>query len=141
MSKIFTGIKKQITTVIVSLFLWISVVVGFFAGITDMVQYHRYSSKFPNINFTINLFAGIGCFLIMLFSIKAFINLRKKTLKPLKTTIGISSVLIFLIAFMPRPEIGSAIRPDLFSYIGGLGLLSYFLISSNIPPNTPPHTP
>lgn len=142
MRKVLAEIIARITVSMVSLFLWASAVAGFFTGITDVVQYFRYSRGFPEGNFTMNLLAGIAAFLMFSFSLRAAIGLHRNRSYSPSGSIAISSVMAFVLAFLPRAAIGSAVRPDLFIYLGGLGLLaSFFAFISTPSPDTPDNTP
>lgn len=140
LKKVLAEIIRRITVSTVSLFLWTSGIVGFFAGIADIVQYFRYSGAFPESDFTINLLAGLAAFLMPGSSVRAIVLLRGKR-NHLWSSIVISSAMAFVLAFLPRPGIGSAVHPDLFIYMGGLGILALFLVSISDPPDTPDDAP
>ncbi|MCK5785731.1 MAG: hypothetical protein KAH54_04125 [Candidatus Sabulitectum sp.] len=114
---------------------------GFFTGIADVVQYLRYSSGFPENNYTINLLAGIAALLMFSSSLSAVIKLYKKRSKKLSVHLAVSSAMAFVLGFMPRTAIGSAVRLDLFIYLGGLGVLALLLVSISAPPDTPDDSP
>ncbi|MCD4709136.1 MAG: hypothetical protein K8S62_15545 [Candidatus Sabulitectum sp.] len=142
MRKVLAEIIGRIIVSTVSLFLWASAVVGFFTGITDFVQYFRYSCGFPESSFTMNLLAGIAAFLMFGFSLKAVMGFRRNSSYPLSGSMLLSSAMAFVLAFLPRPCIGSAIRPDLFIYLGGLGVLASLSVYLSTPsPDTPDNTP
>ena len=141
LKKVLTEVARRVSVSTVSLFLWISVVVGFFTGITDAVQYFRYSSAFPGDSFTMNLLAGIAAFFMCAFSVGAIVKLRKNNKGPVQISIAVSTAMAFVPAYLPRAAIGSAVRPDLFVYLGGLGVVALFLFSISAPPDTPDNTP
>ncbi|MCK5133304.1 MAG: hypothetical protein KAR40_14275 [Candidatus Sabulitectum sp.] len=142
MNKVLTEIADRLTVSTVSLFLWVSVVVGFFTGITDVIQYFRYSKGFPESSFTTNLLAAIASLLMFILASVTIIRLRRKSGGKLMSLVAASSAMAFLLAFLPRPPIGSAVRPDLFIYLGGLGTLASLLVYlSASPPDAPDNTP
>ena len=116
-------------------------VVGFFTGVTDVVQYFRYSSGFPGDSFTMNLLAGIAAFLMCAFSVGAIVKLRKNSQGMVQISIAVSTAMAFVPAYLPRAAIGSAIRQDLFVYLGGLGIVALLLFSISALPDTPDNTP
>ena len=141
LKNMLTEVERRVSVSAVSLFLWISVVVGFFTGITDVVQYFRYSKGFPHDSFTMNLLAGIAAFLMLAFSVVTIVKLRKKSRGMVQISISASTAMAFVTAYLPRAAIGSAVRPDLFIYLGGLGIMALFLFSISAPPDTPDNTP
>lgn len=125
-----------------TMFLWVSAVVGFFAGIADVVQYFRYRNGFPGSGFTMNLVAGIAALLMCAFSIGSIIKFHKDFKRLPLSLVMISSAMAFVLAYLPRSPIGSAVNQDLFVYLGGLGLLaSLFLYISADSPDTPDNLP
>lgn|GEM_PF-2243558 len=106
------------------MFLWLSGIAGFFAGTADIVQYFRYSSEFPESSFVMNLIAGIAAFLMFASSLAATVGAGKLNILLFKCLMLVSSAMAFTLALLPRPAIGSALRPDLFMYLGGLGVLA-----------------
>ena len=142
MNKVLAEIVDRLTVSTVSLFLWVSAVVGFFTGIADVIQYFRYSKGFPESSFTMNLLAAIASLLMFILASGTIIRLRRKSGSRLMSLLAASSAMAFVLAFLPRPPIGSAIRPDLFIYLGGLGALASLLVYlSASPPDAPDDTP
>lgn len=116
-----------------TVFLWASGVVGFFAGIADFVQYFRYRKGFPDSDFTMNLLAGIAAFLMCAFSASSVLRFHKELRRSPLASIAVSSGMAFILAFMPRPLIGSAVSLDLFVYLGGLGSAVLLFLYSSAP--------
>ena len=140
--RLFHLVTSWIIPSAATMFIWASAVVGFFAGIADIVQYFRYSNGFPESNFTMNLIAGIACFLMTGFSIKAIIRFNIKQNGSLWSSIAVSSFIAFVVAFLPRAQIGSAVSLDLFVYLGGLGAMVSLLIFISVnSPDTPDDAP
>ncbi|MCK5035151.1 MAG: hypothetical protein KAS73_04595 [Candidatus Sabulitectum sp.] len=142
LKKVLAEAVRRISVSAVSLFLWISIVVGFFTGLTDVTQYFRYSKGFPDHSFTMNLLAGIAALLMLVFSVVAIVKLRKNSRGMVQISIAVSTAMGFVPAYLPRAAIGSAIRQDLFVYLGGLGIMTlFFLFLSDSSPDTPDNTP
>jgi len=139
---LFAGIVRRLTVTSAATFVMASAVAGLFAGAADTVQYFRYSRGFPETDFTMNLVAGIAAFLMLAFSVRTAVGLHRHNTGIVLRCMTASTAAAFLIAFLPRPPIGSAVRPDLFIYLGGLGALATILISlSAHSPDTPDNTP
>jgi len=111
------------------MFLWLSLVVGFFASLVDLVQFFRYSSAFPSENFSLVLVAGILGVLMFVFSLLGALAVRRGSRVRLQVCLGVSTVCAFAIGFLPRVPLGTALRPDLFAYIGGLGTLGMVMLA------------
>ncbi len=140
--RLFHVVLSWIIPSAATMFIWASAVAGFFAGIADIVQYFRYSNGFPESDFTMNLIAGIASFLMTGFSIKAIIRFNIKESGSLWSSVALSSFMAFVVAFLPRAKIGSAVSPDLFVYLGGLGAMVSILIFISLnSPDTPDDLP
>ncbi len=139
---ILAAVIRKLTVTSAAAFVMTSVVAGLFAGIADTVQYFRYSRGFPETDFTMNLVAGITAFLMLAFSVRTAVGLHHHNTKIVLRSMTASTAAAFLLALLPRPPVGSAVRLDLFIYLGGLGALATILISLSAPsPDTPDNTP
>lgn len=139
---LFQGLLNWIIPSAATMFIWASAVVGFFAGIADIIQYFRYSSGFPESDFTMNLLAGVAAFLMMGFSVRSIIRFNIKKSGSMWSSTAFASIMAFTVAFLPRAPIGSAVSPDLFIYLGGLGALVSLLIWISVDsPDTPDDSP
>ena len=140
--KMFNAISGWVIPSAATMFIWAAAVVGIFAGIADIVQYFRYTQGFPESDFTMNLLAGIASFLMTGFSIKAIIRFNIKKSGSLWSSVALSSFMAFVVAFLPRVKVGSAVSPDLFIYLGGLGAMVSLLIFISVSsPDTPDDSP
>ncbi len=138
----FPVVTRWLATRTTTMFLWASAVAGFFTGIADVIQYSRYRTGFPETDYAMNLVAGIAAFLMCTFSITSVIRFHQESRRLPQSWIVVSSTMAFVLAFLPRPVIGSAISQDLFIYLGGLGFLaSLFLYISALTPNPPDNLP
>jgi cellobiose-specific phosphotransferase system component IIC len=139
---IFAAVVRKLTVTSAAAFVMTSAVAGLFAGIADTVQYFRYSRGFPETDFTMNLVAGIAAFLMLAFSAGTAVGLHRHCRKTVLGCMMVSTAAAFLMAFLPRPAVGSAVRLDLFIYLGGLGILATVLFRmSASSPDAPDNTP
>jgi len=111
------------------LYLWFSLVVGFFASLVDLVQFFRYSSAFPGEDFSLVLVAGVLGVLMFVFSLLGALAVRKGSRGRVMVFLGVSTLCAFAVAFIPRVPLGTALQPDLFAYIGGLGTLGVVMLA------------
>jgi cellobiose-specific phosphotransferase system component IIC len=136
---IFAAVVRKLTVTSAVAFVMTSAVAGLFAGIADTVQYSR---GFPETDFTMNLVAGIAAFLMLAFSAGTAVGLHRHCRKSVLGCMMVSTAAAFLMAFLPRPAVGSAVRLDLFIYLGGLGILATVLFRmSASSPDAPDNTP
>jgi cellobiose-specific phosphotransferase system component IIC len=136
---IFAAVVRKLTVTSAVAFVMTSAVAGLFAGIADTVQYSR---GFPETDFTMNLVAGIAAFLMLAFSAGTAVGLHRHCRKTVLGCMMVSTAAAFLMAFLPRPAVGSAVRLDLFIYLGGLGILATVLFRmSASSPDAPDNTP
>jgi len=139
---IFIAAIKKLTVTSAAAFVMASAVAGLFAGIADTVLYFRYSRGFPGTDFTMNIVAGIAAFLMLAFSVRTAVGLHRHNTKIVLRFMIAATAAAFLMAFLPRPPIGSAVRLDLFTYLGGLGTLATILFGLSVPsPDAPDNTP
>lgn len=122
---IFLGIAVQSLL----LFLWFSVVVGFFASIVDLVQYFRYSAAFPGDDYSLVLVSGCLCALMLVFSLLGALAVRRGSMPRVRLHLCISTVCAFAVAFVPRLPVGTGRDPSLFTYLGGLGTLASVMLA------------
>lgn len=130
-------ILERLTVAATVMFLWVSGVVGLFAGTADIVQYFRYTRGFPALDFSMNLLAGAACFLMFFFSAAAVSCIRKIGRLWFARLIAASTAMACVPAFLQRPPIGSALRPDLFIYLAGLGASTLVLYLLTAPSTNP----
>lgn len=115
------------------MYMWFSIVAGVVAVTVDVTQYFRYSQAFPADDFTLVAVAGAFGLLMTLFSLLGGLALRKRRIGRFTLFLGISAACAFAIAFIPRVRLGTALKPDLFSYIGGIGVLGILLLLITAP--------
>jgi len=99
---IFIAVIKKLTVTSAVAFVMASAVAGLFTGIADTVQYFRYSRGFPETDFTMNLVAGIAAFLMLAFSVRTAVGLRRHNTRIVLRSMTASTAT----AFLPRPPIG-----------------------------------
>lgn len=109
-------------------FLWFSMVAGLVAAVVDLVQFSRYSRAFPGESFAGNAGAGIAGAAMFGASLMCILRMRRKGPAETPFWLGLSSAFALVLAFLPRPGIGTAGGGDVFAYIGGLGLLAMTLL-------------
>lgn len=110
------------------MYMWFSLVAGVVAVIVDLTQYFRYSAAFPDDDFTLVAVAGALGVVMTCFSLLGTLALRKRLTGRLALFLAISSVCALAISFIPRVPVGTALKPDLFAYIGGIGALGVILL-------------
>jgi hypothetical protein len=120
----FTGIAVQALV----LFLCFSLVVGFFSFIVDFVQFSRYRAVFPGDDFSLVAVSGVLGVLMFVFSLLGALAVRAVKRRRVAVFLGVSTACAFVIAFLPRVPLGTALQPDLFIYLGGLGTLAVVML-------------
>ncbi len=115
------------------MYMWFSLVVGVVAVNVDLTQFFRYSAAFPEDDFTLVAVAGCLGVLMTGFSLLGALALRKRRQGRFTLFLSISTACAFAIAFIPRVPLGTALKPDLFAYIGGIGALGVILLSITAP--------
>lgn len=123
------------------LYLWFSLVVGFFASLVDLVQFFRYSSAFPGEDFSLVLLAGVLCVLMFVCSLLGALAVRKGSRRRLMIFLGVSTLCAFAVAFIPRVPLGTGKDPSLFTYLGGLGTLGVVMLAIFDPGRDPSRNP
>ncbi len=132
MKKLFFDIVDSLLTGLtlqaLLLFIWFSLVAGLVAAIVDLVQFFRYSAAFPDGDFSPVATAGAAAVLMFGFSLWGAIAIHRKKRRLTALRLGVSTAMAFLLAFLPRPAIGTGVRTDLFAFLGGLGALGVVLL-------------
>jgi hypothetical protein len=123
------------------LYLWFSMVVGFFASFVDLTQFFRYSSAFPGEDYSLVLLAGILCVLVFVCSLLGALAVRKGSRRRLMVFLGVSTLCAYAVAFIPRVPIGTGKDPALFTYLGGLGTLGMVMLAITDPGREPSRNP
>lgn len=134
---IFLGIAVQTLV----LFLWFSLVVGFFASLVDIVQFFRYSAAFPGDDFSLVLVAGCIGVLMFVCSLMGALSVRRGSKGRVAFFLGVSTVCAYVLAFIPRVPLGTGKDPSLFLYLGGLGTLGVIMLAITDPGREPSHSP
>jgi hypothetical protein len=109
-------------------FLWFSMVAGLVAALVDLVQFFRYGRAFPGESFAGTAAAGISGAAMFGASLLCVLRMRRSGPRETPFWLGLSSAFALVLAFLPRPEIGTAGGGEVFAYIGGLGLLATVLL-------------
>jgi hypothetical protein len=115
------------------MFMWFSLVVGFFASFVDLTQFFRYSAAFPGDDFSLVAVAGALGILMFVFSLLAALAVRKSSRRRVMFFLGLSTLCAFAIAFIPRVPLGTGKDPSLFHYLGGLGTLGVIMLAITDP--------
>ncbi len=115
------------------LYMWFSVVVGFFASLVDLTQFFRYSSAFPGDDFSLVLIAGILSLLMLVCSLLAAMAVRKGSHRRVMVFLGVSTLCAYAVAFIPRMPLGTGKDPSLFTYLGGMGTLGVVMLAITDP--------
>lgn len=123
------------------LYLWFSLVVGFFASFVDLTEFFRYSAAFPGEDYSLVLLAGVLGVLMFLFSLLGALAVRKGSRRRVMVFLGISTLCAYAVAFIPRVPIGTGKDPSLFTYLGGLGTLGVVMLALTDPGRDPSRNP
>jgi hypothetical protein len=123
------------------LYLWFSLVVGFFASLVDLTQFFRYSAAFPGDDFSMVAVAGVLGVSMFVFSLLAALAVRRGSHRRVMVFLGVSTLCAFAIAFIPRVPLGTGKDPSLFHYLGGLGTLGVIMLAITDPDKDPSRNP
>lgn len=123
------------------LYMWFSLVVGFFASLVDLIQFFRYSAAYPGDDFSLVLLAGILGVLMFVCSLLGALAVRKGSHRRVMIFLVVSTLCAYAVAFIPRVPLGTGKDPSLFHYLGGLGTLGVVMLAITDPGRGPSRNP